>query len=246
MAMTLDNMVRISAASQNVNTQAVDVFKRASDRMAQQINATDVNLSAFGKIKAGFAELQSAGKDLADPKKTATAEDVKKAAQSFADAYNNASEAINTATKGDGKVSGALGDDSRARLAGNDLKKIVMSGNNTADLKNIGINVSRDGSMSVDSKAFQNAMQANPSAVKDTLARIGGQAEQVSKKELASTGNVGSAVNTLNTRARNLEAQMAEQQKIASASQATVQRQVANIGSTAADGIAAYMQMLSL
>lgn len=246
MAMTLDNMVRISAASQNVNTQAVDVFKRASDRMAQQINATDVNLSAFGKIKAGFAELQSAGKDLADPKKTATDEDVKKAARSFADAYNNASEAINTATKGDGKVSGALGDDSRARLAGNDLKKIVMSGNNTADLKNIGINVSRDGAMSVDSKAFQNAMQANPSAVKDTLARIGGQAEQVSKKELASTGNVGSAVNTLNTRARNLEAQMVEQQKVASASQATVQRQVANIGSTAADGIAAYMQMLSL
>lgn len=246
MAITLDSMVKISAASQNVNTQAVDVFKRAEGRVAQQINATEVNLSAFGKIKAGFAELQSAGKALADPKKTATAEDVKKAAQSFADAYNNANKAINTAIKGDGKVSGALGDDGRARLAGNDLKKIVVGGNNSANLKNIGININQDGSMSVDAKAFQNAMQANPNAVKDTLARIGGQAEQVSKKELSSSGNVGSAVNTLNSRAKSLETQMAEQQKIASASQATVQRQVANIGSTAAGGIAAYMQMFSL
>ena len=60
MAVTLDSMVRISTLSQNINTQATDVFKRADDRVAQQLNATDVQLSAFGQIKAGFADVQSA------------------------------------------------------------------------------------------------------------------------------------------------------------------------------------------
>ena len=246
MAITLDSMVKISTLSQNANTQVVDVFKRANERIGQQLSVTDVQLSAFGQIKAGFADIQAAGKSLSDPKKTSTVEDVTKAAQSFADAYNNTTKAINTATKGDGKASGALTDDSRARLAGNDLKKVVTSDNNMADLKKIGINVNQDGMMSVDAKALQNAMQANPNAVRDTFAKIGQQAEQISKKELANTGNVGNAVNTLNTRAKNLEAQMAEQQKVAAASQATVQRQVASIGNNAAGGVAAYMQMFSL
>ena len=245
MAVTLDSMVRISTLSQNVNTQAVDVFKRASDRVAQQLNTTDVQLSAFGQIKAGFADVQSAGKNLADPKKTETVDDVKKAVQSFADAYNATAKAVSTATRNDGKVNGALADDSRARLAGYDLRRVVMNDNNMADLKKIGISISQDGTMSVDTKVLQNAMQANPDTVKDTLARIGQQAGQAAKKELASTGNVGSAVDTLNSRAKNLEAQMTEQQKLASASQASVQRQASIIGNAAASGVAAYMQMFS-
>ena len=245
MAVTLDSMVRISTLSQNINTQATDVFKRADDRVAQQLNATDVQLSAFGQIKAGFADVQSAGENLTDPKKTETVDDVKKTVQSFADAYNATTKAISTAIRNDGKVNGALADDGRARVAGYDLKKVVTSDNNMADLKKIGVSISQDGTMSVDTKVLQSAMQANPNVVKDTLARIGQQAGQVAKKELASTGNVGSAVNTLSARAKGLEAQMTEQQELASASRASIQRQTSIINNAAASGVAAYMQIFS-
>ena len=245
MAVTLDSMVKISTLSRNVTTQSADVFKRADDRVAQQLDAADVQLSAFGKIKAGFADVQSAGTNLADPKKTSTVDDVKKAVQSFADAYNATANAVSTATRNDGKVNGALAYDGRARVAGYDLKRVVTSDNNTADLKKIGINIKQDGTMSVDTKVLQDAMQTNPNAVKDTLSKIGQQAEQVARKELANTGNIGNAVNTLNSRARNLEAQMTEQQRLASASQASVQQQAAIIGNAGANGVAAYMRMFS-
>lgn len=251
MAITLDSMTSFAMLNQGSGVsasagvgQAADALALSNKRIEQKLDVTNVRLSAFGQINSGFANVQSASKDLSDPKKTGTPADVGKAVQAFADAYNNATKTVSTAINGAGKESGVLANDVHARLAANDLKSVVASGSNTADLKKIGISMNQDGTMSVDAKALQSAMQADPNAVKNTLAKVGQQAEQVSTKDMAKTGNIGGAVNTLSDRAKNLEAQSAEQQKLAAASQVAVQQQSAKMGN--ANSIAAYMQMLSL
>lgn len=251
MAITLDSMVYNATLSQQPRVsasikadQATGAFDLASKRIGQQVSATNVQLSAFGQIKSSFADVQSAGKSLSAPGKASTTEDITKAVQAFTGAFNNASKTINTAIRGDGKSAGVLAGDGHANLAAFDLKRVVTSGSNTADLKKIGVSVNQDGTLSIDTKALQSALQASPDSVKDTLAKVGAQAEQVARKELASTGNVGGAVNTLSTRARNLESKAAEQQKLVTSSQNAVQKQVASFGNNA-DGIAAYMQMLN-
>lgn len=251
MAITLDSMTSFAMLNQGPGVsgsagvgQAADALALSNKRIEQKLDVTNVRLSAFGQINSGFANMQSASKDLSDPKKTGTPADVGKAVQAFADAYNNATKTVSTAINGAGKGNGVLANDVHARLAANDLKSVVTSGSNTADLKKIGISMNQDGTMSVDAKALQSAMQADPNAVKNTLAKVGQQAEQVSTKDMAKTGNIGGAVNTLSGRAKNLEAQSAEQQKLAAASQVAVQQQSAKMGN--ANSIAAYMQMLSL
>ena len=252
MAITLNSMARIAMLNQSScvsalteSSQVTDAFALARKRIGQKLEATNVQLSAFGQINSGFAGVQSASKALSDPKKTGTATDIGNAVQAFADAYNNATKAVSTALNGTDKGSGVLANDIHARFAANDLKNIVASGSNTDDLKKIGISVNQDGAISVDTKALQSTIQANPNAVKDTLTRIGRQAEQISTKDMAKTGNIGGVVNTLSNRVQNLEAQSTEQQRLASASQLAVQQQSANFGN-AASSIAAYMQMFSL
>jgi flagellar hook-associated protein 2 len=253
MAITLDSMVRNATLSQKANVsalikadQATGAFDLASQRIGQQVNATNVQLSAFGQVKSSFVDVQSAGKTLTTPAKSATIEDVTKAVQAFADAYNNASSVVNTALKGDGKSTGTLAGDGHANLASYDLKRLVISGSNTADLKKLGVSVGQNGSVSVDVKALQSAFQANPSSVQDTLAKVGAQAVQISQQELASTGNIGSSVNALNIRSKTLTSRATEQQTLAANSLSTVKQQTDTINNNAASGIAAYMQMFTL
>lgn len=253
MAITLNSMTRTAALSQSANvaiakhgTASTDPFSAANQRVTQQLNSTAVKLSAFSQIKSGLANVQLAAKDLSDPQKTVSSSDLIKTAQSFAAAYNTASDLTNASVKADGKRSGALAEDVRAHIASSDLKSIVTSGSNVTDLKKIGINLSSDGTISVETIAMQNAIQADPNAVKNTLSKIGQQAGQVITKELATTGNVGGSVNTLSNLSKKLETQLAEQTRLAATSQATVQQQVAGISNTAASGVASYLQTLSL
>ena len=250
MAITLDSMVFNATLSQQPRVsnsvqadQATGAFDLASKRIGQQVSATNVQLSAFGQVKSSFVDIQSAGKSLSAPGKASTTEDTTKAVQAFTDAFNKATQSVNTAIRGG---TDALASGGHVALAALDLKKIVTSGSNSADLKKIGISVKQDGTLSVDAKALQNALQTNPNSVQDTLAKVGALAEQVAGKELANTGNIGGTVNASSARAKNLEFKAAEQQKLATNSQTVVQQQVANISKSATSGVAAYMQMFSL
>ena len=221
---------KASVAGSDPVAQALD---RAGKRIEQQRASADVQVSAFGKIKSGFADVQAAGHALANPGKAATTADIIKAAQSFVSAVNTTTNAVSSATA----KSGALAGDGRAFVAGNDLARSLTSGSSTADLKKIGITTNRDGTLSVDTKALNTALKNNPNAAKDTLAKVGGQAEKAASRELA--GNVGDAVNTLTARAKSL----ATQQTAQSATSASLS---ANISNFAASGIAAYLSVFSI
>jgi len=234
-----------TSATADPMTQALDV---ANKRISAQISQTDVQLSSYGQIKSGFASVQSAGKTLTTLSANASAADVTKAAQSLVDAYNSTTNAVATAVNGNGKSPGALANDSLARLSGNDLRRVVTSGSGIADLQKIGISVNSNGSLSVDSTALGKALAANPNAVKGVLSKLGQQANTTASTELSSGGAVGSAVNSLNSQAKNLAAKQTQEQNLAASAQAAVQQNSAltsNFGGVSA-GIAAYMKTFSL
>lgn len=250
MALDLGSLTRTAMLSQNTQASQkrtgspVDSFDAANRRVQQQLDSTSVKLSSFSKIQSGFADVQATAKALSDPKKTGTPDDVTKAAQAFAAAFNNATVAANAAVKGDGKQAGALADDGRAGIAASDLRSIASA--NRADLKKIGMSIKTDGTISVDATALQNAIKSDAGGVKDALARLGKFADRVATKELSASGNVGGSVNALSSQSKGLEARLAEQQRAATAFQDSVQKGTSAINATAAAGISSYLQNLAL
>lgn len=251
MATTLSSITQTAALYRSADAaatkrggSAVNPLNAASQRVTQQLSSTVVKLSSFSQLKSGFASVQAAAKDLSDPKKTGTSADIVKAAQAFSSAYNTATKAVSLAVNGDGKKSGALAGDGRASIASNDLKSIVASGSNASELKKIGINQKADGTISVDTVVLQNAIQTNPNAVKGTLAKIGKQADQISTKELGTTGNVGGSINNLDSLSKSLESQSASLKKLGTALQDSGQSQVAS--SIVSGAIKTYLQIFSL
>ena len=269
MAMTLQDMTSIASLTRNLASKAYtsgntgttgaaatsgtsDILTQALDtaskRISTQVSQTDVQLSSYGQIKSGFASLQTTGKALTTLAKDATASDISKAAQNFVNAYNSTTSAVSTAVNGSGNTAGALANDQLARLASNDLRRVVTSSTGSSALQNIGISVGQNGSLSIDAKALEKALQANPDAVKSTLSKLGQQANTSATQELSSGGAVGSAVNTLNSRAKNLAAAQSQQQGLAASAQLAIQQasdQTTSFGGFSA-GIAAYMKMFSL
>jgi flagellar capping protein FliD len=249
--LTIDNIAQLSQSVNYYNTFGVNSTQPTNNsanssgldaaikRIGQQQSSTNVQLSAFGKIKSGFAGLQTAGTALskASNSATATAADLSNAAHTFVNAYNTTATAISSATKS----TGALANDNKANSAGNDLSRTLASGSNISDLKAIGISTNNDGTLTFDSVKFNAALASNSSATKSTLTSFSSQAVATSTKELS--GNVGSSVNTLTTRAQTLDTQQRTLKNIASSTDA---QQLGSYVYNSARGIAAYNSIFSL
>lgn len=234
-------------ASRSMVDPVTAALGKASSRLEGRLESTRVQLSAFGQIKSAFAEFQSRAKGLADLKPAATADDLKKAVGSFVDTYNNANKVLGATTRGQGSETAALADDARARIAGNNLRRAVSQGNTLSELRRLGVTQSADGSLVLDTKAIENALNAAPEQVRSTLARVGSQADQIATRELADTGHVGGSVNTLSNRSRSLEAQHASETAQSAAAQRLVDQQLArvNVSNVFGTEIAAYLRIFS-
>jgi len=222
---------------------AAAAFKKASDRVERQLSSTQVQISAFGQIQGAFSEVQAAAKPLGDTKLTTGA--LKTAIATFVAAFNSANKAVITATKGSATQTGTLANNVRAASAGRDLQGSLSEGSTLADLSKIGITQSKDGSLAIDAKALESALQSNPSQVRSTVARVGSRAEKAVATELASGGNVGGSLNSLNARNRSLEAQRSSQQAQVASAQRLVDQQTSQIDSISKLGIAAYLKIFT-
>lgn len=227
----------------STSASASNALSKASERTSQQLESTKVQLSSYGQIKSSLSEVQSASKTLSDPQKTATVSDVKKAVEGFVNAYNKANSAVDKAVQGDGKRPGALADDSRAKVTDNNLQRSLSAGSNLADLKKIGITQGKDGSLSIDTTKLNAALQSNSSQVRSTVAGVASQVEKTATRELSSTGNVGSSVNALTNRSRDLQKQLSSQQDQAAATQRSVDQYASRLNDVFATGISAYQRM---
>ena len=235
-----------AGSSTNAANTVTQLLAPATQRVSQQLQSTNVQLSAYGQIKSAFGSVQTAANSLvsATASKTATNIDVEKAAQAFVDAYNQAAQSIGTAVNGTAKAAGALATDARAKLAGSDLAQALTGGNGLADLKQAGITQNKNGTLTLDAKALDQALQSNSAQTKGALARLGQQVGASTGRELASGGNVGSSVGSLTSRSQTLTAQQTTLQQQATALQGVLERQGAVLNYSTAGGLAAYHSLL--
>jgi flagellar hook-associated protein 2 len=230
----------------NASSTVRNLTSTANDRLGRELQSTNVKLSAYGQIKSAFGAAQTAASGLttAATSKTATNADIEKAAQAFVNAYNQAAQSVSSATSTSSKQTGALASESRARSAGNDLTRSLTGGNGLANLKQAGIALNANGTLSLDTKALQNALQSNASQTRNALSGIGQQVGSATERELASTGNVGLSVGKLSSRAQTLSSQQATLQQQAASLQSQLEKQSTTLNYATANGLAAYQNIL--
>lgn len=235
-----------SQAASKPGGASANLATAANDRLGRELQSTNVKLSAYGQIKSAFGGAQTAATGLtaAATSKTATNADIEKAAQAFVSAYNQATQSVSSATGTSAKQVGALATDSRARAAGTDLARSITGNTSPASLKQIGITMNKNGTMSLDTKALQAALQSNPSQAKGALANLGQQVNAATSRELASTGNVGISVGKLTTQAQTLTSRQQTLQQTTASTQSQLEQQKTTLNYATANSLAAYQKVL--
>ena len=238
--MDISSIANLYRSQQMLQTSSViqtdpvqKAFANAAARLENQRQTISVQVSAYGQVKAGFARVEDAGKTLAAAKPTTQAADIKNGLQALVGAYNDARGAAANTAPGS------------ARSAANDLRRIVSTDSGRADLRALGITLQQDGSLALDTKALDKALQSNLDSVRAAAGRVGGQLQQTASRALTNNGSIGSTLNTINARAQGIEARQTEQQSLASASQQTVQLQSERMSSSLY-GIDSYLRIFSL
>lgn len=141
---------------------------------------------------------------------------------------------------------GAAVEGGRARTAETDLRRSVGTDAALADLRRIGITQQPNGTLAIDTKAFDAALGTDSAAVRSALSSVGQQVELAAAAQLADGGNVGKSVNALSERARSLETRQADQQALAAAARQTVSAQANRFSDSLNSGAAAYQRVFSL
>lgn len=215
-------------------------FKRSSRRVEADIASTQVQLSAYGQLKAAFADVQSAAATLTAANKPQAIDATKKAAQGLTDAYNRAIKTVRDAT--DTRRPGSLADDDRARAAANELQHTLAANGALGDLKKIGITRATDGSLKLDGEKLDKALTTDPDRTRTTLTRTAQRLDRTATVELSDSGRIGNRLDSLVARARTLEARQTEQQEQAKAAQRTVETRATELSVALNGGIAAYLR----
>ena len=193
-----------SRSTAGVSMTGQSGLEKAEKRIQSQVDVTTAQLSSLGKLKSAVSGTQIAAQALGKLSNTSSSSEVKTAAESFVTAFNSAIGTAKTASAATGEPASALS----ASRVGRDLVRTVSADTRTRDaLKKIGFNLSSDGSLTLDASKFAAAQTADPAAVNSTLAKMGQQVDKTATRELASTGNVGNAVTSLNQRASALQNQ---------------------------------------
>ena len=240
------NPARIAPPRQGGNAAidvdpAAEALRRSQVILEQRRENTQVQNSVLGRVKSALADVQSAGKALAEPPKAATVDQVKKSLQDFVAAYNNARSTLARANGDKGNTPAV---DIRVRQAGIDLNRVAAAGSNPLELGKIGVTANQDRSLKLDVQTLEKAFQENPQGVLGTLATFGRQAEGAAAPHIENSGNT---INALSTRARDLAAQQNAQQARSEASRNEVQQRANQINQGfTIRGIASYQRTFSL
>lgn len=201
-------------------------LEKTSSRLESQRQATEVQLSAYGQVRSGFSRVEDIGKTLAKADSVGPAE-TKQALQSLVTAYNDTRGAAASTSPG------------YASNAANTLRRAASTESMRADLQSLGISQKSDGSLAIDAKKLDQALAANPDAVKQAAARVGGQFQQNATRALSESGGISKTLSSLSSRAQQIEGQQSGLQGLVGA------QQTASSGNSSA-GIESYSRMFSL
>ena len=193
-----------SPAADKVSAAATAGLVKAEKRIQAQVDATSVQLSSLGKLKSSVSGAQLAAHALGGLSATTTSAAEKAAASGFVTAFNSALATAKTTAAAPGDM--AL--TSSANRTSKGLQSAISADRPTLEaLKKIGFSVGTDGTLSLDTKKFDAAQKADPTGVRATLVKMGKQVDKTATKELATDGNVGLSLSTLNQRANTLKSQ---------------------------------------
>jgi hypothetical protein len=220
-------------------------LRRPAETLSREVEGARVRLSAFGQVQSAVAGVQSAANKLQDIKPTESVADVRKAAETFVTAFNNQRSALQRVPGSENgrNETAAVAQDGRAQVASSQLQRTV--GDNSASLRDAGIRIQQDGSLTIDATALEAAYSANPTKLTQTLGSIGRAAEATATRQLSSTGSVGSAVSNLNSRVQQLETRQADVQTRIDESQRAVESASRRYG-VGASGPGAYLGIFGL
>lgn len=208
-------------------------FSAAATRLEQQRQSTGVQISALGAVKSGFSKIEDTGKALASSK-PATAAETKSNLQALVAAYNNT------------RAAGTAASESGGNSAVSTLRKTLASDSNRADLRSLGITQNQDGSLSLDTKKLDAALQTDLSGSQATASRVGSQFQQTATSALAGTGSLNNALGTLNAKADSIEALQTSQKKLADNALSSIQQQSDRISHGLSSGVSSYLNIFSL
>jgi flagellar capping protein FliD len=235
----------VSSFSATQGERVSVALRKPVEALSRQTESTRVRLSAFGQVQSAAAEVQFAARNLQDARQTSTVTDARKAAETFVKAYNNERSTLAQATNAGNSTNapGVLVDDGRARIAASQLQRTVTD--NAGAFRDAGITVQKNGSLSIDARAFEAAFNTNPSAVTQALGSVGRAAEATAARQLSSTGSLGASVNSLSNRVQELENRQAEVQTRTDQSQRNVEAASRRYG-FGASGTGSYLGIFGL
>ncbi len=228
--MNVTSIANLYSSLQTTATAPADPVQKGLDkavtRLEGQRQTNEVQLSAYGQVKSGFSRVEAAGKTLATTGAISPA-DTKKALEAMVSAYNDTRSAATSTTPG------------YASNAANSLRRAASSDSMRSDMQSLGITQKSDGSLAIDTKKLDQALAANPNAVKEAAGRVGSQLQQTATRALGESGGISSTLNSLSSRAQRIEMQQSSLQGLSGV-------QSSSNSSNSATGIASYQRMFSM
>jgi flagellar hook-associated protein 2 len=231
----------------------VDPGGEASRRQAkarpepEQAENGEVLLSALAQVKSALAEVQTAATTLQESKLAQTADGAKNAAESFVKAYNaeNRTSANLTRREDVRNSASALADVQDARTAPSELQRVVQS--SEPELAQVGIALQKDGSLTIDTKAFEAAYAKDSGSLRQSLSAIGASVEPVVTRQLNASGSVGGASVGSGSKLATPENRQADAQARLDQSQQNAQAEI-DLFKTGpfATGVSAYKGIFSI
>ncbi len=171
-------------------------------------------------------------------------EGLKTKLEAFTKAYNDVMTAMNTefASSGTQKAAGSLSGDSSLRSAQSDLRSLMTQSLEALNasfpsIGAMGISVSRDGTLSVDSEKLKTAVNTDYESVTSVLSGLGseqglmGQLVDALDPYVRADGVITNRINNLATRNRDIDTQISRQQVRLDKYEEQLQRQFASLES---------------
>lgn len=188
--------------------------QRADQRVQSEVSSNTALLSSFGQLKSSVSQVQIAAQTLSTLPASGSGADSSKALKNLLSAVNSAVGVAHATALLPGTDVAAQSAERVAR----DLHGIVSDSAPLAySLKAMGISL-QNGALQVDSAQFHTSQSNDADAVQGALISLGQVVERMTSTELASTGDVMSALSLLKRQASTLQAQ---QSALQSAAQAT-------------------------
>jgi len=188
---------QLSNSTPSASAQETSKTQKALDsieiRKQQKVESTQEQISSLGKLKASYAETQTAARDVQKLKSNASSTDLAAAADKLVNAYNTT---LKAATNSESKVGNNV-DAINTRRSSNELRRNVTSEGLSTNLQKAGVSINQDGTLKIDAEKFKAAAANDSVGLRKELEKVAQKVEASSTKVLSDKGELNTSINNL-------------------------------------------------